>query len=490
MARELIPSKYQEAIFDFVKNGQGNAVIDAVAGSGKTSTIVRALQLIPQGKRVIFIAFNRSIVQELTLKVPSYVEVKTMHAFGSGVVRAAYGRCNLNEDKVRNIAKTLFPSWEVDEDFEDGYISKVCRLVELAKMSLCRQEEQLFSIAEHHGVELYGTEVENAWQTFKLSNADRKSIDFSDMIFFPAFYNLPAPQYDWVFVDECQDLNEAQQYILRSMIRPVTGRFIAVGDPRQAIYGFAGADAESFRKLARTPNTISLPLSVNYRCGKNIVALAQEIVPAITAHDAACEGFVNRKGSWKSIKDGDFVLCRNMRPLVKLCFELIADGKKANVRGREIGKNLANMLERTKRRDFDAAINKMYADVERQVEKMMRRGKTETEARHSGTVQTAIDKIQAIETIGGNLRTVERVVEKINALFTDEKTGIILSTIHKAKGLESDTVHILNPELMPSKYAEQEWEMEQETNLEYVAYTRAKRELSFIADYDGNKRSQ
>jgi ATP-dependent exoDNAse (exonuclease V) beta subunit len=46
-------------------------------------------------------------------------------------------------------------------------------------------------------------------------------------------------------------------------------------------------------------------------------------------------------------------------------------------------------------------------------------------------------------------------------------------------------VYILNRELMPSHWAKKPWEKEQEENLEYVAYTRAKQKLSFIADYDG-----
>ena len=78
------------------------------------------------------------------------------------------------------------------------------------------------------------------------------------------------------------------------------------------------------------------------------------------------------------------------------------------------------------------------------------------------------------------------MISKIDALFSDSTSGIVLSTVHKAKGLEADTVHILNPELMPSRWAKKEWEREQESNLIYVAYTRAKQKLSFISDYDGN----
>jgi superfamily I DNA/RNA helicase len=56
----------------------------------------------------------------------------------------------------------------------------------------------------------------------------------------------------------------------------------------------------------------------------------------------------------------------------------------------------------------------------------------------------------------------------------------MLSTIHKAKGLENDRIFFLCPELIPSKYATQPWQYEQEANLKYVAITRAKQELIYV----------
>lgn len=482
----FIPSKYQQQIFDFIENGTGNAVVDAVAGSGKTTTIVEAMKKLPENQSIIYVAFNKSIVQEFSLKVPKHVEVRTMHAFGFGAVRYNFGNVQVKDDKTMEVVKALYSSWNIPEEISEGYMTRVKHLVELAKLNLCTSPEELYDIAEHHGIELYNSEVENAWSVFNIVLTNRKQIDMTDMIFLPAYYKLKCKQYDWVFVDECQDLNRAQQQLLKLMLKP-NGRFIAVGDPRQAIYGFAGADAESFRSLQNIPNTISLPLSVNYRCGRNIIDLAKQIVPQIEAHDGAIDGNIDNDGKWKNIEDGDYVLCRNMRPLIKLCFDLIIEGKKANVRGRDIGLNLINMLNRTKAKGFDVAVDKLYKDIEKMIQKSVRRGKSEREVRESNIIKTMIDKIEAIEIIGKGLATVEKVIKKIEALFTDDKNGIILSTIHKAKGLESDNVFILNSELMPSKWAKKSWEKEQEDNLMYVAYTRAKKNLIFISDYDGTK---
>jgi len=70
----------------------------------------------------------------------------------------------------------------------------------------------------------------------------------------------------------------------------------------------------------------------------------------------------------------------------------------------------------------------------------------------------------------------------IDALFSDNRDGSVLTlaTVHKSKGLEWDRVFILDPKLMPSKYARQQWQLDQETNIHYVAITRARQELYYI----------
>lgn len=486
MQKKFIPNKYQEKIFDFIRNGAGNAVIDACAGSGKTSTIVKALELIPSDQKIIFVAFNKSIVNELSSRVPKNVEVKTMHSFGFGTVRFNMGNVVVKEDKVMETIKQLYPTWNVDESIAEGYMQRVRSLVDLARLNLVNNIEELYTVAEHYNIEIFNSEVEKAWIVLGVIRNFKKMIDMTDMIFLPAYYKMRCKKYDWVFVDECQDLNKCQQEMLKLMVKPQTGRFVAVGDPRQAIYGFAGADAESFKSLTQIPNTITLPLSVNYRCPQVVIDLAKEIVPQLEAHNGASQGEIDRKGSWKTISDGDYVLCRNVKPLIKLCMELLVSGKKAQVRGRDIGANLINMLQRTKQPHMDKAIQKLYLDVDKMVAKLVARGKNDTEVRNSSTIRTMIDKIEALEILAGDLFMVSDVTKKIETLFSDDKSGIVLSTIHKAKGLEADNVHILNPELMPSRWAKKEWEKEQEKNLIYVAYTRAKQKLSFIADYDGN----
>jgi superfamily I DNA/RNA helicase len=88
-----------------------------------------------------------------------------------------------------------------------------------------------------------------------------------------------------------------------------------------------------------------------------------------------------------------------------------------------------------------------------------------------------------VDSLDEDSRTVESLLAKIELMFTDqpEATRLTLSTVHKAKGLEFETVFILDRDkYMPSRYAVQAWQKTQEQNLLYVAVTRAKLRLVYI----------
>src|ERR1035437_5584778 len=104
---EFKPSEYQEDIFEFVKYGYGNAVISAVAGSGKSFTIIKALDYIKPDKRVLFLAFNSAIVESLKNKVTrEKTDIKTLHSLGFSILKQnfkeKYTEIVINEDKYLN----------------------------------------------------------------------------------------------------------------------------------------------------------------------------------------------------------------------------------------------------------------------------------------------------------------------------------------------------------------------------------------------------
>lgn len=92
------------------------------------------------------------------------------------------------------------------------------------------------------------------------------------------------------------------------------------------------------------------------------------------------------------------------------------------------------------------------------------------------------DVINSLLILSDKIKTKKKLIEHINSIFGIQNDGIMLSTIHKAKGLEADNVYILCRSSMPSKLAVSDWEIEQEKNLIYVAITRPKQKLGFISE--------
>ncbi len=476
-------SKYQEGIFSFLIEGNGNAVVNAVAGAGKTFTITNALKLIPNNKSVLFLAFNKHIVDELKQRLQGIdnIDINTLHSYGNYVVKSNL-KSYMVADKIKKYVDNNISYWGIDSELLDtGYANRIIKLIELSKLSLVDNIEGLTEIANKHGIGIYADEIERSLSVKNVTDKNNKQYDFADMLYFPLKFNLIGKQYDYVFVDECQDLSVCQQELMKRTLNK-NGRFVAVGDPFQCIYGFAGSDTESFRKLVNLPNTTQLPLSITYRCSKAVTKLAKEIVPNIECLDNAPEGSVRYNGKLSEILPSDMVLCRTNKPLVSLCINFLKQGVKAYVKGKDIGLNLINMLKRTKRSDIEKALDILYTDRQKMIDKFVRKGNTHTEAENMPSVITYTDKLEAIEVLSEGCKSVSEVIFRIETIFAENNEGICLSTIHKAKGLEANRVFIVEPAILPAPWAKKEWEIEQENNITYVAYTRAKVDLVFIPE--------
>lgn len=523
------PSKYQKDIFNFIKNGEENAIISAVAGSGKTTTLIKAIELIPPHKTVLFLAFNKSIADELKVRVPqtNNITVKTVHGFGYTTLLKRFNVTIENKkyskmlkdiisfhvekkessivkykfDKThRNYISKMASAAKTDESENKDFFSNIISLTNLGRLHLIDTDtkskgvSKLNELSEIHSIENEEGESEIAWYLIKLGKYYTDEIDYTDMIYLPNVHHMVETDvYDFVFIDECQDLNTCQRNLMERAIKPKTGRFIAVGDPKQAIYGFAGADNESFQKLCDIPNTVQLPLSVTYRCGTKIVNTVKHINPQIKTPPKANPGEVIENFSYRDIEDGDMVLCRQTFPVVSLCIKFLSEGKRAYIVGSDIGLSLVKMIEGCKRvsEEFNMknVFSRLYNEKDKIIEKIMKNhGVSRQEASDDSFVTLYNEKIEVIEALASTVTTPDEVIDKIKTIFSDtKKIGICLSTIHKSKGLEANRVFILHRELMPSKYAKLPWEMGQEDNLRYVAYTRAKHTLGFITDYDAWK---
>jgi len=473
-------SIYQENIYDEVGYGKSNIAVNAVAGSGKTTTIIKCLDIIPRDATSMFCAFNGDIVKAISKKIGKKRPTSTIHSIGWQAMLRHYRGAEIKIDKVKELVYKLTGKWT-----PWSYVGTMEKMVDLMRLNLVFDDLAVLELMEKHNVPLVKYKnrnfLEDCLEVVHMCIEDRRHFDFTDMVFIPALNdNLHINKFQYVFIDECQDLNNAQQAVTGKML-DANSRFIAVGDRNQAIYGFAGADHESFEHFANSPNTVSLPLSICYRCGKNIVEKAKLIVPHIEAWDEAEDGLVAAK-SWQEVQDGDWVLCRNVRPLVLMCLKLIREGRKAHVRGKDIGKSIIKLIKSTKQDNKKMCYYIFQRYIEDQTLLLLDYGVKEPD-KHSSVIE--LREILALVTyIGEECRDVTEIIEKLESIFTDEvQEGIQMMTMHKSKGLETPRVMIICPELIPSPFAIKEWQRGQERNLQYVAYTRAKSELFISSDF-------
>jgi superfamily I DNA/RNA helicase len=497
-------SQQQLDVESWVRNpnpNKRNLIIPARAGSGKTFLVTHCAQFMKGD--VIMLAFGAKAAWQLKEKlsrmgVPNAIS-GTFHATGKGMLYKAKGWHNVPKNgKVYWITEKYCQ--RQDLQYTRNFITK---LVGFAKQNAFGVKGQTsiddtqawMEIITHHDIDTdfdadLGEVIEIAKQVLRDSNLDFRSIDFDDMQYLPLIYDIKGQQYDWVVVDEAQDTNVCRKLLAAKLVKP-DGRCIFIGDEGQAIMGFTGAENDSMNLIRERFECEELPLSICYRCGKNIIKTAQEFFPDIMAYEGNCEGSVT------SMKYQEFVdqamnikldrnvgiLCRNNAPNVALAFALIRQGIGCRIEGKDIGKDLIKLVNKWKKvktlSDFIIKLNEFF---NKEFEKASYAKMQQLEDK----LDTMIILIERVQSLGkDDLYSLEKLIAD---MFTDSKDGnlpniVTFSSIHKAKGLEWKTVYWLgDAQFSPSKYAVLPWMQQQEKHLRYVAATRAMESLIHLTD--------
>ena len=503
MARKIkldfVPSEYQQKIFDWIQHGVGNAVIEAKAGSAKTTTAVASMKFIPKDQKCLFIAFNKSIADELNerLKSQSNCTARTTHSLGFLMIRRNLGsNIEVDEYKYRNyIKKNILDLTTTQGEIKThqqilDYIDNITKLVDYSRFYLAQSEKEINAIAQKYDIPVSFDECVVAQKCLNWGKENTETIDYTDMIWLPVELSLKpiGCTYDWVFFDEIQDASICSIQLFKKCIKR-GGRFMGAGDFSQMIYAFAGSSEEAFNTIKNLPNTTLFKLPISYRCAKSIVELANTIVPDMYARDDAPEGIVEENCHIRDIKEGDMVLCRSKAPLMVLYNKLIRKNINCYIKGQDIGTNLIKELESVSEEKLgisllsDGVFVRLFDKLFTERNKLMQtRGLDFNDATLSSYIIEKYDSINALMLLAERCKNKQELINRIREIFKENSKGVCLSTVHKAKGLESENVYILCRSSMPSKLAVKEWEKLQEKNIMYVAYTRAKNKLGFISE--------
>lgn len=486
-------------------HGCGHLVVRARAGTGKTTTIIEGVNQAPESD-ILLCAFNKKIAEELNSRLDNpNAEAKTLHSVGFGAIRKMWRgisvaksttRADYLTDQVCGMqcprpvgrlvsqlhtkGRDMLP---IEPTFKE--LRDLCLFFDLAPdddwaatqraarypgenrprdMKKAPTYDLDYVVGRALAAMLFAAKTE---PTFDIG------IDFADMIYLPLVWNLLSPDYEMVVIDEAQDLTVAQITIAQRICR---GRICVVGDDKQAIYAFRGADTGSLDRLRTELDAGELPLVTTYRCCQAVVRRAQTLVPDIEAAESNPEGIVDEASYDQMLKDaqpGDFILSRLNAPLVSTTLRLLKQGKRARMAGRDIGAGISAILRK---------IGMKGSSTIEDVLKRLTAWETKTVTRlatynQQELIERCRDQADMIRALAEDAEDSEDLTNRIEWLFTDEvedSSLILCSSVHKAKGLEADRVWILQETLYlrgPSQ---------EEDNIYYVATTRAKSHLTMV----------
>lgn len=530
------PNKYQKAILDWAKNGTGNALISARAGCGKTSTLIMLANLITEElhKPCLFLAFNEHIANEIKTKLQDKIEekkldVRTVNSLGFGFLGSYMWKTyanndvgttykfNLDEKKMYRIGERL-----IDEQIAEkgiGYIDeeelgdiyyefkKLCDLARLTNIPYGNYESvvalmtryKLFDNVNTHGID-FANLVEKAIQEdidqflnpvySNVKKANIHTIDYADQIFMPNRQAMYCPKSvqnfssHFVLIDESQDLSNGQQRLIQKLTTTYCKpRYMFVGDERQSIYGFAGADTRSIDHLKEKFTLTEFPLNICYRCPKSHIRLIQSLVPDIEANPNAIEGevhVIDNEDIAKYAKEGDYIIARKNKQLVEIMLEILKQGKSIYIKDTNLVSSTVSNIRKLQSKTIsglEVELKKLQVEFQQQQKDPM------LKVAGSAISNDAADIYDTIFILLNNFKdnsnsdsTKDFIKYLTTILNTDAtKSSVVLSTVHGVKGGESNTVFVVSANKFPyiddRNSADQN---QQERNLQYIALSRSK----------------
>lgn len=472
-------SQYSENIFDTFQSKECNILVQAVPGAGKTTNIRHLWTL--EDKPTVYLVFNKHVQLEAQAKLPEKRNstILTLNGLGFQAVLTHFGKVTLDDKKVQNIIKSEIsysPLLEWKEKRERQFqCAKAVAMMKCLDTGNGISYQVFNDMLSQHDLESYDGMYQDVKRVLEINDRQTKVIDFADQLRLPVIYNLPLPSFHTVLGDEVQDFNPVQLALIQKI---EAEKYVLVGDKRQSLYAFRGAMSNAMQEMKEEFRCVELPLSITYRCATAIVGEAAKLYPEIEAWDESPIGEVRYSTAEKEGFGGDsIVLCRMNKPLITLAYTLLNQGIPCYVRGRDIGLGLINLIKKHEVSNVRELLHSLHAEYLVELEKAHIK---EDDAR----AQRVEDKYTSAFTFCEKCSLNDHpnvVIENINSVF-QEGRGICLTTVHKAKGLEAEKALLLDTPLYKvfQARAKYPWQREQEVNIEYVAVTRAKRELVYL----------
>lgn len=521
LGAKLTPTEEQIAVIDAVAAPHDSVMVDALAGCSKSTTLQMAAPTVKVPAMAL--AFNKKIAEDLKPRLPGNFTVKTFNGLGFGAALKALpqvSRAELDDKKLGKLVSQVGKDRKINLSGEqwDGLRRLVSGVMQAGIVPGDQGRPLTADLRENWEAvadDLWMTRddfeflYDPAREVLERNNklVEQGVLSFDDQVYYSTCISGQFPKFPVVFVDEAQDLSPINHAMLTHCVRD-DGRLVVVGDPKQAIYAFRGADSQSMGKIrALRPSWKDRGLLTTFRCPKSVVARQQDHAPGYRAYHTNADGAVhqlkfeedlqNTGWDWPAIRalcpspqSQVMVLCRNNGPLLSLAFKLLRAQIGVVMLGRDIGKNLIVL---SKKLLPDDSTDRLLASaivtawIESESSLARANGKEEKVAGITDRGECLIAVLSSGCRDAGELRAM------LTKLFSRDSGQVKLSSIHRAKGLEEDVILFLDPWRIPSKWAREAAkqgdlrQMEQERNLRYVAETRTKHTLILVnlEDFNG-----
>lgn len=272
----------------------GPMMVLAGPGSGKTSVIVERTAYMTDGGKippssVLVVTFSRAAAAEMkerflafTGQTRTQVTFGTFHGVFYGILKQAYGLTAANilsEEEKYGILKELTLSYGGDLAEEGDFPEEIAKEISLVKGNRIS--------LEHYYSSCCPDEVfRQIYQGYLSACRSRRKLDFDDMLLYcyelfdmrKDILQAWQRKFQYILVDEFQDINKLQYDIVRLLAKPQDNLFI-VGDDDQSIYHFRGARPEIMLNFTRDyPKAEQVVLNVNYRCSAKILSAAMKVI--------------------------------------------------------------------------------------------------------------------------------------------------------------------------------------------------------------------
>jgi superfamily I DNA/RNA helicase len=469
----MTPTPEQSAIIDAATTTQDNLMVGALAGTGKTSTLVMVTQALPKVD-ILFLAFNKRIADELSRKLPPNAKAQTLNSLGHRAWAETTGiRLTLDDSKMYKLLKAEIEGLS-DADRKEAYsdMSETLDMLKQAKssgyMPTGHYDKSVPLMGDNDFFESLETiptplqeDLIKSCMIRSIKMAFQGTVDFADQLYMPTLFRCIFPRFSLVGIDEAQDLSPLNHAMLKKM---VSKRLIAIGDELQSIYAFRGAHQESMRLMAEQFSTRRLDLSVTFRCPQEVVKEAWWRAPNMKWAPWAKPGSVRTEPFWHQddIPEHSAIICRNNAPLFSMAIKFLKNGRNCTIVGNDIGKGLLASMKKLGPFGMDQA--QVFQAIDRWFEE---------KSKKTRAIKKLQDRAECMRIFAENGKNLGEAMAYAEHLF-NRSGPVQFLTGHKSKGLEYEDVYFLDQELINHH------EEEQEKNLRYVIQTRPKNSLTYI----------